>query len=192
MKTLIPIVMLALSAAAWAGPSAIPQDCREWQECRQLALDAAARQDYNAFHDLAWRTLQAGPKNDPSLMTLLARAQSLSGRPGDALVMLQRLAAMGVVTDAATNDDFARVRALPAWPEFEARISGLPPPDAGKGPAATPPASAAAPTVVPRATATAATRTAKVSPAAKPEPPPYQSRRRPRRRPGPRPAPRVR
>ena len=43
---------------------------------------------------------------------MLARAQSLSGRPHDALVMLQRLAAMGVVTDAATNDDFSGVRAL--------------------------------------------------------------------------------
>ena len=57
---------------------------------------------------------------------MLARAQSLSGRPGDALVMLQRLAAMGVVTDAATSDDFSRVRALPGWAEFEARISGMP------------------------------------------------------------------
>ena len=96
--------------------------------------DAAARQDYNAFHDLAWRTLQAGPKNDPALMTMLARAQSLSGRPHDALVMLQRLAAMGVATDAATSDDFSGVRALPGWAELEAssaykKASGLPPPE---------------------------------------------------------------
>ena len=55
-------------------------------------------------------------------MLMLARAQSLSGRPHDALVMLQRLAAMGVATDAATNDDFRFVRALPAWAEFEAKI----------------------------------------------------------------------
>ena len=112
-------------------PSAA-QDCREWRDCRQLALDAAARQDFNAFHDLAWRTLQAGPKNDPALMTMLARAQSLSGRPHDALVMLQRLAAMGIATDAATSDDFGGVRALPGWAELEAssaykKASGLPP-----------------------------------------------------------------
>jgi hypothetical protein len=94
-------------------------DCRAWQECRQLALDAAGRQDYEVFHDLAWRAVQTGPKNDPALMELLARAQSLSGRPGDALVMLQRLAQMGVRTDAATNEDFRRVRALPGWAEFE-------------------------------------------------------------------------
>jgi len=94
-------------------------DCKEWHECQQLALDAAERQDYEAFHDLAWRAVQTGPKNDPTLMYLLARAQSLSGRPGDALVMLQRLAGMGGKTDAATNDDFRRVRALPGWADLE-------------------------------------------------------------------------
>jgi hypothetical protein len=100
------------------------QECREWQECRQMALDAAAKEDYNSFHDLSWRALQLGPKNDPALMTMLARAQSMSGRPGDALVMLQRLLSLGVKTDADTNNDFERVRALPAWPEFEARMKG--------------------------------------------------------------------
>ena len=100
-------------------PSARPE-CKEWHECRQLALDAASRQDYETFHDLAWRAVQTGPRNDPALMYLLARAQSLSGRPADALVMLQRLAQMGTNTDAATNDDFRRVRALPGWAEFDA------------------------------------------------------------------------
>ena len=93
-------------------------DCREWHECRQMAVEAAAASEYERFHDLAWRAVQTGPKNDPALMLLLARAQSLSGRPGDALVMLQRLAAMGVTTDAATNDDFRRVRNLPGWGEL--------------------------------------------------------------------------
>jgi hypothetical protein len=99
-------------------------ECRDWQTCRQLALEAAARQDYDAFHDLAWRALRTGPKNDPALMTLVARAQSLNHRPHDALVMLQRLAAMGVTTDAATSDDFRSVRELAGWAEFEARTSG--------------------------------------------------------------------
>ena len=97
-------------------------ECRAWQECRQLALDAAGRQDYETFHDLAWRAVQTGPKNDPALMELLARAQSLSGRPGDALIMLQRLAQMGVQTDAATNEDFRRVRALSGWIEQTFRL----------------------------------------------------------------------
>ena len=103
-------------------PSQPRIECRAWPECRQLALDAAARQDFETFHDLAWRAVQTGPKNDSALMYLLARAQSLSGRPGDALVMLQRLAQMGVQTDAATNEDFRRVRALPAWSELEASL----------------------------------------------------------------------
>src|SRR3954469_24367619 len=100
-------------------------DCREWHECRRMALEAVSSGDYERFHDLAWRTVQTGPKNDPALMYQLARAQSLSGRPGDALVMLQRLAQMGTKTDAATNDDFRRVRALPGWAAFEAGADGL-------------------------------------------------------------------
>jgi len=157
MMRLIPALMLAASAgmgpaAGHYGPESSfvwfqtgPQspECRDWQACRQLALEAASRQDFDAFHDLAWRTLQAGPKNDPALMTMVARAQSLSGRPHDALVMLQRLAAMGVATDAATSDDFARVRALPAWADFETNAAGknaAPP-----APAKAPPTSAPVP-----------------------------------------------
>jgi hypothetical protein len=118
-------------------------DCKEWHECRQLALDAAERQDYETFHDLAWRAVQTGPKNDPALMYLLARAQSLSGRPGDALVMLQRLAQIGTKTDAATNDDFRRVRALPGWAELEGGVSSN---TATGGSATTTPTGSAAPT----------------------------------------------
>ncbi len=112
-------------------------DCKEWHECQQMALDAAARQDYETFHDLAWRAVQTGPKNDPDLMYLLARAQSLSGRPSDALVMLQRLAQMGRKTDAATNDDFRRVRALPGWAEMEGTTAAAT--AAGAAPATSPP-----------------------------------------------------
>jgi hypothetical protein len=104
-----------------------PQNgCQEWQDCRQRALDAAARQEYETFHDLAWRTVQRGPKNSPELMHLLARAQSLSGRPHDALVMLRRLFDMGVPTDAPTHDDFRGVRALAGWSELEAALAGRP------------------------------------------------------------------
>jgi hypothetical protein len=113
-------------------------ECREWRQCSQLALDAHMRGEYETFHDLAWRTVQTGPARDPALMFLLARAQSLSGRPRDALVMLGRLADMNVATDAATSDDFRAVRALPEWTQLEARLTtGVPPtPGApGSGPA---------------------------------------------------------
>jgi hypothetical protein len=98
------------------------RDCADVSSCRAAALEAAARRDYETFHDLAWRAVQRGRPSDPELMTLLARAQSLSGRPGDALVMLRRLAQMGITTDAATNDDFRRVRVLPGWSELEALL----------------------------------------------------------------------
>jgi hypothetical protein len=119
-----PRVLRELGTDTWEFTGFLPQDdCREWQDCREAALTAAQRGEYERFHDLAWRAVQKGPKNDPALMTMLARAQSLSGRPHDALVMLQRLAVLGVATDAAESEDFRRVRALPAWADFQARIA---------------------------------------------------------------------
>jgi hypothetical protein len=129
-------VMIAL-ALSWlisilSGSAATPQDqpllCRDWRQCRELALDAAGRGDYETFHDLAWRTVQLGPRQDPALMFMLARAQCLSGRPHDALVMLQRIAKSGVAAEAITSDDFKRTRDLPEWPEVRALIEGTPPP----------------------------------------------------------------
>src|SRR5438552_13017325 len=104
-----------------------PRDagCTEWHDCRQQALAAADRGEYETFHDLAWRAVQTGPARDPSLMYLLARAQSLSGRPHDALIMLLRLADLGVPEpEALTSDDFSRTRELPGWADAAARIAG--------------------------------------------------------------------
>jgi hypothetical protein len=58
-------------------------------------------------------------------MYLLARAQSLSGRPRDALIMLGRLAKRGVVTDAATDEDLDGARRLSGWPDLELLINGI-------------------------------------------------------------------
>ena len=115
--------------------------CRDWQDCRQLALDASVRGEYERFHDLAWRAVQTGPRNDAALMYLLARAQALSGRPHDALVMLQRLAGMGVAINAATDADFERVSALPGWQEVAAAIprAGTAPSSASAVPVQAPP-----------------------------------------------------
>jgi hypothetical protein len=116
-------LVLVLAATLPAPPQDRLADCATWQDCRQLALDAADHQDFEAFHDLAWRAFRKGPPKDADLMRMLARAQSLSGRPLDALVMLERLQALGVATDAATNDDFRRVRALSGWAAFERRAA---------------------------------------------------------------------
>jgi hypothetical protein len=132
---IVSLVLLAALAGrmAAASPTAAQSvrdfGCTEWRDCRQLALAAADRGDYEAFHNLAWRAVQTGPPKDPALMYLLARAQALSGRPHDALIMLQRLAEMGVPSDAETNDDFVRTRQLPGWPEVSARIERLSHPD---------------------------------------------------------------
>lgn len=121
-------LFISFHSAARTSPAAAldavqAEECGTWEDCRDRALAAKEAGDFERFHDLAWRAVQKGPRNDANLMALLARAQSLSGRPGDALVMLQRLAAMGVVTDAADSEDFRRVRALPGWAGLEARIA---------------------------------------------------------------------
>ena len=126
-------------------------ECGDVSLCRLAALQAASREDFETFHDLAWRAVQKGRPNDPELMALVARAQSLSGRPGDALVMIRRLVQMGVATDAATSDDFRRVRALPGWPEVEAMMKGETP-----TPAAPPSPTEARRTPLPDAAAKAA------------------------------------
>src|ERR1700722_11719249 len=126
MALLHTLAALLMIGPLFQAPSVAPRvECREWHECRQLALDAYNSGDYERFHDLAWRTVQTGPPRDPDLMFLLARAQSLSGRPHDALIMLGRLAEMGVATDTAANDDFRLVRTLPDWPRVEALIAAV-------------------------------------------------------------------
>lgn len=116
-----------------------PSPCADVADCRGQAQAAAARADYEVFHDLAWRAVQKGKPNDRDLMALLARAQALSGRPGDALVMLGRIADLGITPDV-TGDDFRTVRLLPGWPALEARVTGTPAPSAPSAPPAPAPA----------------------------------------------------
>jgi hypothetical protein len=159
--------------------------CTEWRECRAMALAAADRGEFETFHDLAWRAVQTGPRNDAALMLLLARAQALSGRPHDALVMLDRLADMGVASDALTNADFARTRELPGWPDVAAKIErtgAVPPAPAPRPAPASPPKpmpvvpkSAPPAPKVPPAPAAAVTPPAPEPAPAAPTPPPAPS-----------------
>ena len=60
-------------------------------------------------------------------MLLLARAQSLSGRPGDALVMLDADGgSRHHPRDVATDPDFARVRALPRLAAARSELTARP------------------------------------------------------------------
>ena len=136
LLAIVTVATLPLSNVAQSQSAQRPAvECRAWQECRQLSLDARARGEYERFHDLAWRTVQTGPANDSALMYLLARAQSLSGRPHDALVMLRRLADRGIVTGAATEEDLERVRQLPGWQELQALMARVPEGNAVPAPA---------------------------------------------------------
>src|SRR5437899_12910429 len=155
MKHVTLLVALLVLLASLAGRLAVASPavfqsardfgCTEWRDCRQMALAAAARGDYETFHDLAWRAVQTGPPRDPALLFLLARAQALSGRPHDALIMLQRLAEMGVPSDITANDEFVQTRQLPGWPDVSALIERLTHPES------TPLASSAAVTSSPSA-----------------------------------------
>jgi hypothetical protein len=175
MMCVILAALLAAAPQSERGP-----ECSGWQECRAMALAAADRGEFDTFHNLAWRAMQTGPPRDPSLMLMLARAQALSGRPHDALVMLDRLAQMGVPSDADTNEDFARTRQLPEWPEVAARIERLRAP-ATAAPPPPPPAAAprrAKPSAPNAAPPAPAPKVEKPSPPAPPppvEPPPAPS-----------------
>src|SRR5437763_16460706 len=107
-----------------------PPACADAASCRAEAEAAAGRGEYETFHDLAWRAVQKGRPNDPALMFLLARAQALSGRPDDAIVMLGRLADLHAPIDLSLAD-FDRARRLPAWSALLAKVS--------PGPGGTPP-----------------------------------------------------
>src|SRR5262245_49335803 len=105
-------IALLMAARVSLGGTTQPAACDAPEPCRQLTLAAIAAGDYERAHDLAWRLVQTSPKRDrdPAALAVLARAQSLSGRGYDALVMLQRLVDMGVVVDdAESSDDFRRV-----------------------------------------------------------------------------------
>src|SRR4051812_27923399 len=135
---LLLMVLLALQA---------PSACPDVAACRAAAEEAAGRGDFETFHDLAWRAAQKGKPNDPALMLLVARAQSRSGRPGDALVMLGRLADMQVIVDTA-SPDWDRVRQLAGWAALEPRLRGMPAPSADVPPAEPSAAKPAEPTAV--------------------------------------------
>lgn len=111
----VPLLILLLTSQA--------SPCPDVESCRAQALIAHAAKDYERFHDLAWAAYRKGRPNNADLMLLVARAQSLSGRPGDALVMLERAAAIAPIPgDVPTDPDFAKVHALPRWKEASATL----------------------------------------------------------------------
>jgi hypothetical protein len=126
-----------------------PAECTTAPECREMTLAAIAAKDFERAHDLAWRVFQTSPRGNTDAMALLARAQSLSGRADDAVVMLQRLAAAGGrVEDVETSDDFRRVREHPRWPQLSASPRALGAQDANAPSAPAAPSAPKAPVAV--------------------------------------------
>jgi hypothetical protein len=121
LSTLTIVLFLAFSGQE----TATSADCSSWTACRDAALASEARLDFESFHDLAWRAMQKAPRDNSEIMLMLARAQSASGRPLDALVMLRRLADKGANADVS-GEGFARVRALPGWDDVERRLAARP------------------------------------------------------------------
>lgn len=158
--TPVLLLVLALFLPLQQGSPPSAPECATWQECRDLALSAREAGDFERFHDLAWRAMQTRRGRDPELMFLLARAQSLSGRPGDALVMLRRIAELEAAFDALTHEDLARVRALPAWPDTRARLEAAATPGAPDTVAPSEAAAAGRPSTGPEPASTAPATTA--------------------------------
>jgi sugar lactone lactonase YvrE len=113
-------ILVTLAGRAASVRAQPPASCQTWMACSGDAVAAVQQKDFERFHDLAWRAVQLGPPRHPQLLYLLSRAQSLSGRPGDAIVTLGRLASMGVPTNARTEEHFQAARAHPRWPAVEA------------------------------------------------------------------------
>lgn len=115
-------------------------------------------------------------------MLLLARAQSVSGRPGDALVLLERLAQFGWgPPELATDPDFAPVRALPKWDEVRKKLMiGV----VGSVLSSLPDAPAASPTGTPTRAPAASPPEPRVTPSAPAAASPTATPRPPNREPG--------
>jgi hypothetical protein len=157
----IGAALLQPGAPASGQPPSAP-DCTDWRECRQMVETALETGVLEHAQDLAWRAVQRGPKDDPDLMFLLARAQSRSGRPHDALVMIRRLAERGVRTAADTHPDLERMRELPAWSDAEGLVARA---NAGEPAIPAPPPTAVPPARARRAKPSSGPATADVAPA---------------------------
>jgi hypothetical protein len=167
------IILSLVAAVSSAGAQPPVADCATWQACRDAVEAAITDEAFERALDLAWRAVQKGPKDDPALMFLLARAEARAGRPQDALVMVRRLAERGVRTEALAHPDLERVRNLDAWAEVEPLVAraneGAPAPNpapARNAKTASPPASPPAPSAAPTPPASSATTSHEAAPTA--------------------------
>jgi hypothetical protein len=133
----VAVVVGLLAAHGLAGASQSPPGCDSADDCRLRTREAISAQQFERAHDLAWLAYQKAPRNHVDTMTLLARAQSLSGRGDDAYVMLRRVVdalprtgesrpvSAALLLTLNDSDDFARVRNHPQWTELRGMFEAL-------------------------------------------------------------------
>jgi hypothetical protein len=94
-------VLLAAAGAQEKAPDAA--------EFARRAVEAYKARQYGAYLENIRRANELRPHH-PRLMYNLASALALNGKPAEAVAMLGRVAAMGLVYPAAKDDDFAAIR----------------------------------------------------------------------------------
>lgn len=85
------------------------------------AQQAYAEGRFDAYRENLLEMLRLRP-NHPTYLYNLAGANALSGRSDDALAILQRVAAAGLIYPAAEDDDFAAIRSSEAFAAILARF----------------------------------------------------------------------
>ncbi len=85
------------------------------------AFQAYEQKDFGAF--LAnMREVAKARKNNPRVMYNLAVAHTLFNQPDSAILLLKKIAAAGLAYPAATDNDFAAIKELPAFQEVIKRF----------------------------------------------------------------------
>ncbi|MCB0306676.1 MAG: hypothetical protein KDI38_23135, partial [Calditrichaeota bacterium] len=87
----------------------------------QAAQQAYAEGQYDAYRESLQEMLRLRP-NHPTYLYNLAGANALSGRSDEALAILQRVAAAGLVYPAAEDEDFAPLRSSDVFAAILARF----------------------------------------------------------------------
>ena len=109
-----PICVLAFVSAADAEP--------RWRELNKAARDAVQAKDHAKLRATLIEMRPLLPGN-PRVAYNLAASEAMLGYREAALAALRNCAAMGLVYDAAADDDFASVREAPEFRTILERVA---------------------------------------------------------------------
>ena len=117
-RVMTAAVILCLCLTAVLAQENQPKDGRYYEAQARKAYQA---KDYASFLENMKAAAALRP-NHPRLMFNLAAAHSLNGQGGEALKWLGRLADMGLIFPAATDDDFVSIKASDEFKTILKRI----------------------------------------------------------------------